>query len=87
MTRLMIAFALLLSSACLRSDPQPEPRQVCDTAALSGLVGQSRTVLDGMTFDGPVRVIRPGQPITMDHDPSRLNVNVKAGVITRIWCG
>ena len=87
MTRLMIALALLLPSACLQSDPQPKARLVCDAAALSGLIGEPRAVMDGMTFHGPVRVIRPGQPITMDHDPSRLNVNVKGGMITRIWCG
>lgn len=38
--------------------------------------------------DGAVRVIKPGQPVTMDFRADRLNVEVDdQGVIVRIHCG
>ena len=38
--------------------------------------------------NGDVRVIKPGQPVTMDYRGDRLNVEVdEHGAITRITCG
>ena len=37
---------------------------------------------------GPVRVIRPGQAVTQDYNPSRLNLVVdSSGVLSDAYCG
>lgn len=37
---------------------------------------------------GPVRVIRPGQGVTQDYNPSRLNLVVDgSGILTDAYCG
>ena len=67
------------------SDPGPD---TCGTAGMQGLVGQDRSVLAAMTLPEGTRVIRPGQPVTTDYSPQRLNIDLDArGRIVRLWCG
>jgi hypothetical protein len=41
-----------------------------------------------MRFSQQVRVIRPGQAVTMDYSPARLNIEVNgAERISRVSCG
>jgi hypothetical protein len=36
----------------------------------------------------PYRVLKPGDMMTMDHAPARVNFDLNdAGTITRVWCG
>lgn len=35
----------------------------------------------------PFRVLKPGDMMTMDHNPERINVEHDDNVVTRIWCG
>ncbi|PKP71018.1 MAG: hypothetical protein CVT82_04100 [Alphaproteobacteria bacterium HGW-Alphaproteobacteria-4] len=69
----------------------PEPGgevDTCGATALQGLIGQPESVLQGMVFAGPLRVIRPGQAVTMDYSAARLNVSLDAGGrIVRVTCG
>ncbi len=59
----------------------------CGAAGLQGLVGQSATVLQGMTFKLDTRVIRPGMAVTMDFRPDRLNIEIDAQErIARVFC-
>ena len=68
-------------------DPVPMPDR-CGAAALQYLVGSPASVLEGMRFSQPLRVIPPGAAITMDHNPGRLNVNLSEdGLIQHLWCG
>lgn len=92
MNRLSATILALVLSACAPLPPdQPPPlppADACGASALQGLVGQPEGVLAAMTFPGPMRVIRPGMAVTMDHSPERLNIDLDAGgTITRVHCG
>ena len=66
----------------------PDPSGTCGAAQLSHLIGQDRSAISGMRFAHPLRVIEPGQPVTMDLNPDRLNIQLtKSGKIAAINCG
>lgn len=48
----------------------------CNAGRHVNLVGQDATALERVLIMGPVRVIRPGQPVTMDFRPDRINFNI-----------
>lgn len=82
---LMLAPAL---AACVMPEPDDPLADACGASALQGLVGQPAQVLAAMTFAQPLRVIRPGQPVTMDYSPARLNIEIDASEkISRVSCG
>ena len=59
----------------------------CGADDSQGYVGQPLSALDAELV-ADARVIRPGDAVTMDYRPSRLNVYLDANdVITRIVCG
>lgn len=65
--------------------PQPDR---CGLAALPDLTGQPMARLADFRLTGALRVLWPGQEITNDVDPSRLNAEVDvAGRILRLMCG
>lgn len=35
----------------------------------------------------PHRILKPGDAVTMDHNPERINVEHENGAVTRVWCG
>ena len=84
---------LLLVPACTAVEPQtpatPAPADdTCNAAAYAGLVGQDATALERVLLMGKVRVIRPGQAVTMDFMPDRINFRVgEDGRIAAITCG
>ncbi|MBW6507525.1 MAG: hypothetical protein K0B00_12335 [Rhodobacteraceae bacterium] len=84
--------AALALGACV-SEAQTPPNtgdaaDDCGASTLQGLLGQPESVLQGMVFAGPLRVIRAGQAVTMDYSAARLNVSLDAaGLIERISCG
>ena len=67
----------------------PDPSEdTCGASDLAGLIGQDAGVLDAARFANPVRVIRPGDLVTLDFNPQRLNFELdEAGAIARIRCG
>ena len=82
--------AMLLLAACMQVlPPDPEPdANACGAAELQGLVGQHARVLDTMRFSQPTRIIRPGEAVTMDYGPNRLNIEInEANRIARVSCG
>lgn len=90
--------ALLLLAACVTEGgsgpapgPAPDPApaaDACGASGLQGLVGQPASSLDTMRFAQRMRVIRPGQMVTMDYSEARLNIAVdEAERITRVYCG
>lgn len=90
MPRIALALALVPLLAACTMEPLPEPPRegTCDAANLQDLVGQSSSVLAAMTFQAPMRVIKPGMAVTMDYREDRLNVEVNAAeIITRVYCG
>ena len=85
--------AVLLLAACTMDMPPPvmpppDPVNQCGAADLQGLVGQPAAVLETMRFSQPIRIILPGQAITMDYSPNRLNIEInEADRIARVSCG
>lgn len=98
---ILTAVALLgLLAACVPGgtnapvNPAPTPAPAmpaggsCGAEALQHLVGQSRVSISGMRFAHPLRVYAEGQPITMDYNADRLNIEVsRRGIIQRVSCG
>lgn len=71
----------------------PALRQVADPALcgadrMAHLTGGPATSLPGDEVDGPLRLIRPGDMVTEDFNPARLNVALDAqDHITSLTCG
>ena len=85
-----------LLAGCLRTGPMlgpvdeilPDLPDSCGLAALSGLRGQPMERLADFRLMGPLRVLWPGQEITNDIGPTRLNAEVDVtGRIQRLICG
>ena len=65
--------------------PQPDS---CGLAGLPDLTGQPMAHLADFRLQGPLRVLWPGQEITNEIDPARLNAVVDvSGRIQRLMCG
>jgi len=83
--------ALAGLSACASGERYPEPR--CRAAGAQAELGKtvSEQVVDDARYAAGAmrtRVIRPGQAVTMDADPQRLNIEVdETGRIRRLRCG
>jgi Peptidase inhibitor I78 family len=89
MKRLLIVLALAgCTEAIAEVETGDATEESCGLAEVEALVGESLAAVTMPAREGPVRVIEPGQAITMDFNPSRLNIDLdSAGVITRVWCG
>lgn len=84
---------ILALSACQSARPEQvaegaEVQQdTCGLAAAQQFVGQKASVLETYDFAGPVRILHPNTPATMDFRQNRLNFSVdEQGVITRVYC-
>ena len=91
-----VSMFMLLAGLVAACDPVllpvpdvPPAEDDCGASQLQGLIGQPVGILAGMTFAGPVRVLRPRDVVTMVlGPPNRLNFDVDAqDHITRITCG
>ncbi|MBU2992501.1 I78 family peptidase inhibitor [Octadecabacter sp. 1_MG-2023] len=98
MKKLLLIVPLVLLSACdlagplpatPTGPPTPVPEQdTCNAAQHATLIGQDATALERVLLLAQVRVTRPGQAVTMDFRPSRINFNVGAdNRIKTITCG
>ena len=95
--RLLPPFVLaaLVLQACTMVLPQPIPTPLpqpdltsCHAVGLEGLVGAHVSLLPTNGAWSSVRIIKPGQMVTMDFSPTRLNVRVdNAGIIQSLACG
>ena len=90
---MLLLLPMLLVVGCtpdLPVSPVPPPDQSgqCGAANIQRLVGQPARVLETMTFAPPTRIIRPGQAVTMDYAPNRLNIEIdESERIARVYCG
>ena len=91
-------FCLMALSACAGPAPArtggpanpvpPAAEDTCGAADFASLVGQPVSRFNAEARAGPARVIRPGQPVTMDYNPLRLNVLLDADDrIVGLSCG
>ncbi len=69
--------------------PAPTPQSdTCGAAPYTRLIGQDATELERELILRQVRIIRPGDLVTQDFVPTRINFVVgPAGRIARIYCG
>ena len=68
--------------------PPADPVDDCEASGVQDLIGKDRAAISGMRFAHPLRVIEHGQPVTMDFNPQRLNIQLaRSGKITAITCG
>lgn len=83
--------ALLLAlAACAPLPPVPGggTGDDCGASGLRPLLGRPVSVLAAMLLPAPVRIIRPGEAVTMDFVATRLNIELDAGDrIARLYCG
>jgi hypothetical protein len=79
----LIALCLALA-ACV---PAPAPADdTCNAAPYTALIGQPINALTAIPQGA--RVIRPGDAVTEDYSPTRLNIDLDdTGRILRAWCG
>ncbi|MCL4187087.1 MAG: hypothetical protein KJZ85_05715 [Rhodobacteraceae bacterium] len=60
----------------------------CGASGVQHLVGRNVSAIRNMAFRGPVRILRPGDAMTMEFAPRRINFIVTAaGTIEEITCG
>jgi glucose/arabinose dehydrogenase len=69
--------------------PSTDPAaDTCNMAQYASLVGQPSTDAGVPPASATVRIIRPGDQVTMDFQATRLNIEVGAdGMITAVRCG
>ncbi len=93
---LTLTLAVAAVSGCVPgAPPLGPPEQVippmgddCGVARLGGHIGRDLASLAGIPLPGDLRAIRPGQEVTRDLSPTRLNVQLDAGGrILRLFCG
>lgn len=94
MLKRILLLAPMALAACVETAPMPPapvdptPVNACGALDLQFLVGERASVLETMRFSQQVRVIRPGQAVTMDYSPARLNIEVNSAErISRVSCG
>lgn len=89
----LAAFVLLSACGTMTTPPTRAPlppvaEDSCNANQYSAVIGQDATALERILILSQVRVIRPGQAITMDFRPERINFDVDANErITSIYCG
>lgn len=89
-----IALLALALTACATTQPEEQPGEdACGAARVADLVGRTRSdalIEEVARRSGARRVrwIRPGDAVTMDYSPERLNVHLdERGRIERFACG
>ncbi len=94
--KILIAALALGLPACATTPAEgaPEPgTDACNAAAARALVGRPATaalLAEARRLTGArrVRPIRPGDVVTMDYSPERLNIHIDAdGKVDRFACG
>lgn len=87
--RALALLPLLALAACVEPvapPAEPEPDQ-CNAASLQGLIGQPSSVLENMMLRAGTRVINPGDAVTMDFRPDRMNIEIGTnGRIEKVAC-
>lgn len=81
---------LLLLVACAPAAPPfpPTLEDTCGSRDYANLIGQDATTLEKVLILGPVRVIRPGDAVTMDFLPERINFGIdRDEKVIEVSCG
>ena len=90
--RALALLPLLALAACVEPVPPPggaplPDADLCRASGFQGLVGQPQSVLRTMMLPAGSRVIGPGDAVTADFRPDRLNIeNGTDGRIAKVGC-
>ncbi len=91
MRRILPACLLGTIAACTIPDSPPSPpmlEDTCNARQYGNLIGQDATTLEKVMLLGQVRVIRPGDAVTQDFRPERINFGIDTNnQISDISCG
>jgi hypothetical protein len=96
MRALLLLPVLALTACAAPMPPAPPPGEAvpalaedtCGASAQAALIGQPATALERVYILGAVRIIRPGDAVTMDFSETRINFDLDAtDRIVRIFCG
>jgi hypothetical protein len=82
--------ALIALAGCAATEPPlpPQLEDTCGAREFADLIGQDATALERVLLLGPVRVIRPGDAVTMDFRPNRVNFKISDDeTIQTVDCG
>ncbi len=82
--------ALIALAGCTAAEPvlPPQLEDTCGARDYENLIGQDATALERVLLLGPVRVIRPGDAVTMDFRPDRVNFKISENeTIRAVDCG
>ena len=64
------------------------PGDTCGLAEVQDFIGENESVVMATVFVNPTRIIHPGDSVTMDFNPERINFRVgPGGLIEQITCG
>lgn len=92
----LLALLVLLAACTIPPGAVPDPgppvpppeEDSCGAAQYADLVGQDATALERVLIMREVRLIRPGQTVTMEYRAQRINFQIDAAdTISRITCG
>ena len=70
--------------------PATPPEMAAPSCAFDFLIGQTFEQAEEQVkpLDRPYRIIRPGDAVTQDFSPERINLNVdETGMVTSVTCG
>ncbi len=90
---LMLALPACAGTPPRHSDPMPPSRMTCNADAAQWAVGQQATtdVIERVRSDSHSRVVRvlhPGQMVTMEFSPERVDIRVdEQDAILAVTCG
>jgi len=88
MTLGLVACSSESSTTIVRPGVPAAQTDTCGAAPLQNLIGQPVTMLPAALKGPSLRIIRPGQAVTQDFSPTRINVHVnRSSFITGITCG
>lgn len=83
-----LALIVLAGCTATQAPLPPQSEDTCGAWEFAGLIGQQATALERILLLGPVRVIRPGDAVTMDFRTDRVNFRIgEDETIQRIDCG
>lgn len=73
---IILALACMGMVGCQSEMSDPPMVQNCPAPGLSHLMGEDVSAYEQLRYQGPARVVRPNQAVTMDYRADRLTVTL-----------